>query len=1622
MRFPSDRACLDKIDVLKETNLPAPNNITDRYAILGTLGEGGMGMVYRAHDSVIDREVALKTIRDTPSQMALDLFRKECSVLAAMSHPNIIEIFDVGDFEEGGTRKPYFVMPLLRGETLAQLIRNSSQRLTLERSLEIILQTCRGLQAAHERGLVHRDLKPNNIFVMSDDSVKIIDFGVAHMADLNATMTVKGGTLLYMAPEQIEMKPASPSSDIFALGVVAYETMTGRRPFGFATEQEIINAILHHIPPPASEVNPAIPAIYSRIIHKAMAKQPWNRFPSAKELAETIQKAQRNEPIEMFDASRMAPRVQRAVKAFEQGNLEFASEIVGELEAAGEVDTSLSNLRRRLDAASRQKTISQLLESARTCMEGEEFLLALQKLQEVLQLDPQNAGALGMRNAIEVRRNENKVEEWQQLARRHLENHAFSHAREALNNILKIAPSDSAAYQLMAEVDRREDQHIKASREKDQLYEGARSAWKSGELSSALSKLERLVDLDRRVPDGGDSARSISFQNFYNEVRSEQDVIRSAYQEARANLTDGNYAGALDICQRCLAKYPGHALFQALKFDVEEKERQALSSHVAEVDRQVDAEPDLDRRVNLLRAALDQNPGEPHFERALRLARDKRDLVNGIVAKARAYEEQGQFNESLGQLEILATIHKEFPGLEFELERLRTRREQQTLSEVKIRWVDQIDRHLEAADYPRAMDLIAKAMAEFPGDPEMAALETLARQSQIRAAEAQEFWRKGQDLCSAGKYEEGIEALRHAWKMDTHNPAVRASLLQTLTQRARGLLDKDWPAARRIAEEALDVDPAYTAARSVHTLTLDREREESVALLTAECRRLQSEGELQTAVSMVEDGLLKYPKDLRLTQLVATLRKALPTTQAERPSAFVAAADAAAAPPVLNPIAEQPIAGESLAPMGATMILGSGAQPASTGSGVQPPPMETALNRPSKPPGTPVRTPDRRNVSAAAYIRARWIWAVAAVMLLAIIAYAAASFGSVAVDFRTDPPGATLRINGDVRGQSNLRLKLRPGLYRVEVTKNGYVTYTESLNVRRRSAAALNVNLQALTSAATATPSGPALAGLRIATDLAAGEVLVDSAAPIPLQDGQLSLERLPSGTHALKIRSGGSEFSLSLKTEAGKVSEVVGPISAQELQGVVVSSIGNHARVYSPSLVGVSVDGGTPVDAGPAGVDLTGISEGDHEFSYKTGNAIRKVQVHTGPAAAVSIFLASDREVGSILVLTRENKVHVTVDGKEQRSLTQGGQLRLSNLSVREHVIKISKEGFQDEPAVKIVVKKSEEARVEFRLRPLPTQSSLSIRGSVPGAEVRVDQALVGTVQDDGSFSYEAVSPGEHEIELRARRYKTKQIRSAFRAGSSVVIGGAEAALDRSTGTLLIRVTPANATIMYARTGEQPQPAGGPTAELEEGSYTVSASAPGFAEVSQSIQIAAGKTETLTLRLPAQNASPTAMTMDAWANGGWKRQDGWYARKGGEFVVFPVTPAYGSFAFTALRRTRVLANNRIQWLVNYVDPRNHMLFELDKKNFYRTVVKNGKRRELPKINVQAAPGGNLQYTVRIDVSATRIDHFIQDGNKWVPLDALPLAEDSPSSGGFGFYLPGTDELLVSGFTFTRKP
>ncbi len=847
-----------------------PQKLAGRYDVKDVLGQGGMGLVYRAYDNVIRRDVALKTLRDAPDPASLQLFYKESDVLASMSHPNIIEIFDIGEFEENGQKKPYFVMPLLPGTTLDNLIRNARHRLTAQRTVEIMTQVCRGLQAAHERGLVHRDLKPSNIFVMEDDSVKVIDFGVAHMTNVHTTVGLKG-TLLYMSPEQIEGKPLSGLSDLFSLSVVCYEALTGRHPFRRANEEEIVEAIRHQIPPPVSELNSEVNQSISRVVHKGMAKQPWHRFANARDFGDSLNKALRNEPIEFFDAAQLRPRLERATKALEEGDHQYAGELLSGLEAEGHIDTSISMLRRQLDRAVRQKTIAQLLSSAKARFEEDEDPLALQKIQEILQLEPGNAAAMGLKSKIESRRSERQIENWYKLAQQHIDNHAYLHAREGLQNVLQLKPTEARAMQLLGEVDRQEQEYNRLRQEKKQLHHAAMDAWQQGEISHALTKLALVLELDRRAPDSSSPERT-SYQNLYDQVRSEHDALNNAYAEMCKHRAEGNLNNALALCDTWIAKYPNNALFQSLKFDLEEQKRQELSAFIATVDRKVEGEPDLDTRVGILKDALKVYPDETHFQRALRLVEDKRDLVNSIVARAHFHEEQGQFSDALGDWEILRTIYNRYPGLNFEIERLEKRRENQTRIEAKARFAEQIEACLKSASYSRALELLQQAEPEFPNDTELAELKKAAEAGLQRATEVQRLMTEGQSLCAQGQFTEGVQLLRQAYELDEKNPVPRGILFNTLIERAQQFVDNDWQAAEDLIQQAFELNPGHPQARNLQTVVLDRKRNHLVDECFSQVRKFRSGGDFASALSHLQEALATYPNEKRLLQMRDTLQ------------------------------------------------------------------------------------------------------------------------------------------------------------------------------------------------------------------------------------------------------------------------------------------------------------------------------------------------------------------------------------------------------------------------------------------------------------------------------------------------------------------------------------------------------------------------------------------------------------------------------------------------------------------------------------------------------------------------------------------------------------------------------
>ncbi|MBI2897240.1 MAG: protein kinase [Deltaproteobacteria bacterium] len=298
----------------RTSELPAPVDpmigsvFAERYRIVRRIGEGGMGVVYEAEHVVIEKRVAVKLLRESYAGRAdvLERFKQEAKSASRIGHENIVDITDFGQTENGGV---FFVMEYLEGEDLADVLRKS-RTVPSDRAVPIVLQVCKGLSAAHGKGIIHRDMKPENIFLAgrdgSRDFVKILDFGIAKMNELDGKpgepgrrLTKTGmifGTPEYMSPEQAAGRALDHRVDIYSVGVIMYEMFVGRVPFTGDTFMGILTKHMFDAPPPMRQINPRVviqPALEG-VIFKALSKEPGKRHQTMTALLEDVQHAVAN--------------------------------------------------------------------------------------------------------------------------------------------------------------------------------------------------------------------------------------------------------------------------------------------------------------------------------------------------------------------------------------------------------------------------------------------------------------------------------------------------------------------------------------------------------------------------------------------------------------------------------------------------------------------------------------------------------------------------------------------------------------------------------------------------------------------------------------------------------------------------------------------------------------------------------------------------------------------------------------------------------------------------------------------------------------------------------------------------------------------------------------------------------------------------------------------------------------------------------------------------------------------------------------------------------------------------------------------------------------------------------
>ena len=566
-----------------------------------------------------------------------------------------------------------------------------------------------------------------------------------------------------------------------------------------------------------------------------------------------------------------------------------------------------------------------------------------------------------------------------------------------------------------------------------------------------------------------------------------------------------------------------------------------------------------------------------------------------------------------------------------------------------------------------------------------------------------------------------------------------------------------------------------------------------------------------------------------------------------------------------------------------------------------------------------------------------------------------ATSSGVSVKVTTVPSGASIRVNGEAKCTSDCSLTLAPGTYQITAFLDGYEPAASGLTLAPGKSETLNLPLEARSQT------------VRILSDLAQGKVVLDAQPPVDLQDGQYVFEKVAPGMHTVNVTGANAQASINFDLAPARLPAVTAPLAAKNMLAMVVASFAGHGRlVTSSGPWKLAVNGQPEEDAGPAGVDMKNFQAGLDEMAISQGKDQRAFKEDFGPGPTLTVFLKTDRNVGTLIVSTGENFARVFVNNKEYPRRTQNGQLRIQTIGPVE--VRVSKVGFEDSPAQTAVVNKGSEVRLQFNLKPIPTSATLRIEGATAGAEVLIDQRAAGVVGADGSLQADAVAPGDHVVALRHDKFTPKQFARKFVAGQTVTIAAPD-------------------SVLAAERPPAPPPPPAPKPEPV-----------------------------------APKPPPVRITsMEGFENQeGWMQQDnGVWRHKGGGFLTYKL-PSNGVFTFAIylVKGGNLFRGGRVRWVMDYVDPRNYVYSELDDNNLTVRDVVNGKTTDHSKIkhNVESK---DKAWAIQIEISPEHLIQRIQKDQKWITLDTWNSPEHKFSDGKFGFWVQGSDEIGVSDFKFT---
>jgi len=485
---------------------------------------------------------------------------------------------------------------------------------------------------------------------------------------------------------------------------------------------------------------------------------------------------------------------------------------------------------------------------------------------------------------------------------------------------------------------------------------------------------------------------------------------------------------------------------------------------------------------------------------------------------------------------------------------------------------------------------------------------------------------------------------------------------------------------------------------------------------------------------------------------------------------------------------------------------------------------------------------------------------------------------------------------------------------------------------------------------------------LRLYTDLVGGTVTIDGQAPRSLADGELVLDNLPPGRHAVKVAAASGSAAFEFEITGRNAPKALGVPQASNALAVLVSQQdGRGQLVTSAGRSEILLDGKSVGEANTGGLELVDLGKTDHDLQVAHERDRQRFVMTYTPAPVLTVYVKSDSNTGILQVLTGEDGVEIYIDNTLFRRKTEHGQVRIS-IRAGRYPIRVHKEGFTDPPPLWVEVKKAEVTLAQFQLLPAGDVAGLQIKGAQPGTTAYLDHDFVAAIGADGGATISKITPGEHTVELHHDQATTKKLVRVFRAGETLTLSGADVILEKST----LEAKPAAA------------PAAVPAA------------------VDNGVQPAK----------PAASENPL---------------EGAKLEKGGGFVPYDTPKSAGHYSFRTQGHVGgVLKKGKLQWYAGYQDNENYVLFILDGKHAEVREMRRGKNIQWNRIpfNFDSSNWVQVDMAVKAGSVSSRI-RTASDG--WMDMGAVASSGRDFTQDKVGFYIPPNDEVAVANFKFANR-